>query len=207
MNCVFLVVFLLVALTSADVLNSTGRQACVDEHNRFRGELARGKVVNKGGERLQKAVDMNELVRAIKKLVTLDSEIQRRFGGESTRLGQEVSNETYTRYQLRSVQAYDSTALKYAAGSWWSEVKNMSPADLVLTDEVWKKDVGHFTQMAWSHCASVGCAVQVCDKTTLVVCNYDQGNLMNAPIYKAGRESCSACDFSRTVCRNDLCAN
>ncbi|KAI6212409.1 hypothetical protein M3Y94_00020200 [Aphelenchoides besseyi] len=201
MNCEVLVVLLLIALTSADVLDSTGRQTCIDEHNRFRGELARGKVVNEGGESLQKAVDMNELK------YNEDLEAKAQDWAKKCKM-EHTPDVNYGQNLWESGGKLDQvTALKYAAGSWWSEAKKMSPADLVLTDEVWKKHVGHFTQMAWSHCASVGCAVQVCKETTLVVCNYDQGNMMNAPIYKAGGESCSACDSTRTVCRNDLCAN
>lgn len=56
--------------------------------------------------------------------------------------------------------------------------------------------------MAWHTTKAIGCAVQLCPKIgTILVCNYDQGNVIGSPIYVAGN-TCSGCKSS---CSNGLC--
>lgn len=58
--------------------------------------------------------------------------------------------------------------------------------------------------MAQSKNTVVGCATKICKGGPFVVCNYDAPNMLDKPIYKAGK-TCSACENGRK-CSNSLCS-
>ncbi|CAP34397.2 Protein CBR-VAP-1 [Caenorhabditis briggsae] len=72
--------------------------------------------------------------------------------------------------------------------AWWSELKDFGVgSDNILTDAVWARGVGHYTQMAWESTTEIGCFVQNCPTFTYSVCQYGPaGNYMNQLIYTKG---------------------
>ena len=57
----FLLFWLGIEATS-ESLDDDARKVCIDEHNKFRSELALGRTINADGDALPKAADMNRLV-------------------------------------------------------------------------------------------------------------------------------------------------
>ncbi|XP_059046094.1 venom allergen 5.02-like [Achroia grisella] len=80
--------------------------------------------------------------------------------------------------------------------SWFNEYKyytygSLSDADFETPDE---KQIGHYTQMAWSNSTHVGCGVSQFAggkwNSQLIVCNYGPaGNVIGASPYKSGTPS------------------
>ncbi|KAI6212496.1 hypothetical protein M3Y94_00032300 [Aphelenchoides besseyi] len=186
----------------ADFLNTAGVQSCLDSHNAYRSDLAQQKVKNGAGQTMPGATDMNELKYG-KDLEAKAQDWAKQCPGMS-----HTPNANYGQNLFWSSAKLDhATAMKQATALWWKEVSLLkSNTTVVLTMEMFNQGVGHFTQMAQSKNTLVGCAVQSCSGT-YVVCNYDGQNWLNQPIYKTGTKTCSACDSTRKVCRNGLCAN
>uniref|UniRef100_A0A0K0DGU2 SCP domain-containing protein n=1 Tax=Angiostrongylus cantonensis TaxID=6313 RepID=A0A0K0DGU2_ANGCA len=63
-----------------------------------------------------------------------------------------------------------------ATQSWFNELKKAGvPPDNRLTVELWNrpnKVVGHYTQMVWETSYKLGCGIALCQRMTLVVCQY-----------------------------------
>lgn len=78
--------------------------------------------------------------------------------------------------------------------AWWSELKDFGVgSDNILTDAVWARGVGHYTQQAWETTTKLGCFVENCPTFTYSVCQYGPGgNYMDQLIYTKG-----------TPCTND----
>ncbi|KAI6212721.1 hypothetical protein M3Y94_00061800 [Aphelenchoides besseyi] len=185
----------------ADPLDAAGQQACVSEHNKYRSELALGNVKNGAGQTMQKATDMNQL--------KYDKELEAKaqdWAKDCKNKMVHTPNIKYGQNLFWSSETLDhATAMKQATAGWWDEVKLLDSTDVVLTMEMFNKQVGHFTEMAQSKNTGVGCAITTLCGGTYVVCNYDAPNMLNGPIYKTGGEPCTSCDPSRKSCRKGLC--
>ncbi|CCD66912.1 SCP domain-containing protein [Caenorhabditis elegans] len=72
--------------------------------------------------------------------------------------------------------------------AWWSELKDFGVgSDNILTQAVFDRGVGHYTQMAWEGTTEIGCFVENCPTFTYSVCQYGPaGNYMNQLIYTKG---------------------
>ncbi|KHJ83279.1 hypothetical protein OESDEN_17025 [Oesophagostomum dentatum] len=56
-----------------------------------------------------------------------------------------------------------------------------------LIKEVWERNVGHYTQMAWDTSYKLGCAISRCKTFSLVVCQYfKKGNYWGSLAYDIG---------------------
>ncbi|KAI6175494.1 Venom allergen-like protein vap-2 [Aphelenchoides bicaudatus] len=205
------------AVKTVHSLNAGHRQVVLRSHNRFRRDLANGKVKNKDGTKLPKAKNMYEFKynlalerlaeRSAKKCKFEHSDVKaRKFSGETI----------YT----FSLPVNKTIAIDDATAFWWQELKDFGIDDsLNLTRSEFDKGIGHFTQMAWGHTTSIGCAVNYCrnnksDRTrfTIVFCNYlPAGNILNNAIYEIGKpckshSDCtrykgSKCMFKKGLCR------
>ncbi|CAJ0584634.1 unnamed protein product, partial [Mesorhabditis spiculigera] len=97
-------------------------------------------------------------------------------------------------------QQEPGAALTAAMQQWWGELAQYGVGpEPNLTDSVWQRGVGHYTQasggwaielcfqMAWQETTEVGCAWAHCPDFTYVVCHYKPaGNYMNELIYERG---------------------
>lgn len=98
--------------------------------------------------------------------------------------------------------------------SWWSEVEKHT----VGAKFDFSQGAGHFTQMVWAKAKQLGCALQDCHNAheqqgmgnwpsedwTILVCNYNVGNVQKEDIYTVG-EPCSECP-SECQCKDGLCS-
>ncbi|XGW16688.1 hypothetical protein V3C99_001831 [Haemonchus contortus] len=90
---------------------------------------------------------------------------------------------------------------------WFAELQmNGVPDDNILTMEVFNRDVGHYTQVAWQSSDKIGCAVQWCPSMTLVGCEYNPaGNMLGQLIYDIG-DPCTTdedCQCTGCTCSKD----
>ncbi|KAL3220380.1 hypothetical protein MRX96_050409 [Rhipicephalus microplus] len=80
-----------------------------------------------------------------------------------------------------------------AIRTWWEEHRSTS-RDIVGRFNFSPRN-GHFTQMAWSRSAKVGCGATDCPQLNgrYMVCNYEPGgNMLRQPVYTEGWP-CSQC--------------
>ncbi|GMR49078.1 hypothetical protein PMAYCL1PPCAC_19273, partial [Pristionchus mayeri] len=61
-----------------------------------------------------------------------------------------------------------------ASEKWESEFQKFGWSDIKLTEEVFKSEVGHATQMAWADSTQIGCGIKLCQDNTkaIVACQY-----------------------------------
>ncbi|EYC03666.1 hypothetical protein Y032_0092g2549 [Ancylostoma ceylanicum] len=95
-------------------------------------------------------------------------------------------------------------AAEKAISKWWGEFashghhwNNMYTKELLQSG-----NLEHYVQMAWSRTTHIGCAVQNCASSTIVVCRYrPTGRRLNDVIYEVG-DTCSACPHG-TSCEQE----
>ncbi|KAI6187561.1 Vap-1 [Aphelenchoides besseyi] len=192
-----LFLFSLFVVVLCDNLDNRGKRTCLNEHNRYRSDLANGKVKNGNGQRMPKAADMNEM-------------------GYSKELEAKAQN-----WAKRCPMMHHTPNPTYGQNLYWTSESQLlfvklqkrgSMKSVCLKEQVlcsrrvfFNQGVGHWTQMAQAKNTKVGCAVQRCSGT-YVVCNYDRQNILNEPIYQKGAK-CSKCNGKRKCNRNGLCAS
>ncbi|KAI6214526.1 SCP-like protein [Aphelenchoides besseyi] len=190
----------LLLVVFCDNLDSNGKRTCLNEHNRYRSDLANGKVQNGNGQRMPKAANMNEMKYG-KDLEAKAQDWAKRCPGMK-----HTPNPTYGQNLYWTSESVDhSTALRQATKAWWDEVRLLKGTSVMLTASLFNQGVGHWTQMAQAKNTKVGCAVQRCSGT-YVVCNYDRQNMLNEPIYQKGTK-CSKCNGGRKCTSNGLCSS
>lgn len=87
--------------------------------------------------------------------------------------------------QLYGENLFMGTAGHYgvvdAVKAWESEKPHYRGQPLGLSNSA---DIGHYTQMVWSHSKQIGCAKAECHGNLIVVCNYDPpGNVLGQKPY------------------------
>ncbi|KAK6754978.1 hypothetical protein RB195_013758 [Necator americanus] len=92
-------------------------------------------------------------------------------------------------------------AAERAVTKWWEEfTRHGNHWDNVYTTELHENgSLEHYAQIAWSRTTHIGCAVQDCSSSSMVVCRYKPtGKRLNDVIYEVG-DTCSACPRG-TIC-------
>ncbi|KAH7712196.1 VAP1 protein [Aphelenchoides avenae] len=174
-------------------LSSSERSVAASVHNAYRQQLANGLARNKGGQSMPKGKNIYKL----KYDTGLENRAQRwanncEFKHSSGGAGENLF--------MSSAKMSATDAIKQAAYLWWAELQQygMNSRDTTLTSSEFNKGIGHWTQMAWGAATKVGCGVAHCrgNVGTLVVCNYDKGNLLNAKVYEMGQPCRKNTDFA-----------
>ncbi|XGW16686.1 hypothetical protein V3C99_001830 [Haemonchus contortus] len=181
------------------------RQAFVDKHNEYRSIIAKGQAKNGLGGFAPKAarmlkvkydceVEANMAAYAKECIFEHDSYAQRDNWGQNLWMTSET-NFNKTESAINSVH------------DWFAELQmNGVPDDNILTMEVFNRDVGHYTQVAWQSSDKIGCAVQWCPSMTLVGCEYNPaGNMLGQLIYDIG-DPCTTdedCQCTGCTCSKD----
>jgi len=117
--------------------------------------------------------------------------------------------------EASSVDSLGTSNWNVAITSWYSEVKDMTPAYVTSFPSLSSPVIGHYTQLVWADTYLVGCATAYYQSTAVFgpsypynrfyVCNYGPtGNFINYPVYAQG-EAGSACPTG-TLNNNGLCA-
>ncbi|TKR62211.1 hypothetical protein L596_026200 [Steinernema carpocapsae] len=193
-------------------LTPADRKTLLDDHNKLRSSNAKGlEKDGRSGRNAPKAKNMYKL----KYSCELEAIAQRwadrcKFNHSKQALGENL----YVSWPDQPGNSNLGAASKY----WWAELTNIGIAQYspsyTLTDYLFSKNVGHYTQMAWGKTTEVGCGLAHCSRPksqTLVVCNYRvQGNSRDQQIYELG-EPCrqnsecttypgSTCSVSEGLC-------
>ncbi|ETN84357.1 SCP-like protein [Necator americanus] len=95
----------------------------------------------------------------------------------------------------------ENIARVMAVTKWWEEfTRHGNHRDNVYTTELHENgSLEHYAQIAWSRTTHIGCAVQDCSSSSMVVCRYKPtGKRLNDVIYEVG-DTCSACPRG-TIC-------
>ncbi|CAD5226999.1 unnamed protein product [Bursaphelenchus xylophilus] len=190
-----------VTVVSGDVLTDSAKIAALKNHNDHRRVIAKGNDKNKDSANMPKASNMQKLV--------YNKDLEKKAQDWAAQCKFEHTPQTGDHYgqnlYMTSQNLPQEQAMTNAGDSWWQELPEKYGGTNVKFDmSIANQGVGHFTQMAWAQCRSMGCAVQKCNFGTYVVCNYDSGNMINDNIYNTG-EPCSACPQGME-CQDALCA-
>ncbi|CAD5220134.1 unnamed protein product [Bursaphelenchus okinawaensis] len=180
-----------------DLLSDSGKKAFLSNHNEHRRSIAKGNEKNKNQQAMPKATNMLKMV--------YNKDLEKKADDWAKACNFEhTPNIDYGQNLFMSSEALSQEdAAKQAGDSWWKELTDIYNTDSVAFDGN-AFQAGHFTQMSWAKCRSMGCSVQKCSFGTFVVCNYENGNMMGDNIYESG-ETCSNCPAG-TKCNDGLCA-
>uniref|UniRef100_A0A8R1U1H0 SCP domain-containing protein n=1 Tax=Onchocerca volvulus TaxID=6282 RepID=A0A8R1U1H0_ONCVO len=161
-------------------LTSLEREQTVTQINKFRSQLANGKLKNKDRGLMPKSKNMMEMRWSCK----LENSAQNwadqcalRHSSENQRV--EIGENINGFRSSRSVEVFNASAAMHPVEWWWSQLTKSyrnNPSN-TLTPDVYShgQDVLYFTQLAWGKTDKVGCGVAMhCDggNALFVVCHF-----------------------------------
>merc|ERR1711931_255585 len=172
-------------------------QEIVDVHNRYRAEVASGKIHGHSAKNM--------------KLIKWDEELAAKAqdwantcpsGHSHNGLGENI----YWSWSSGDIKANGLGAA--ASEAWANERHDVGSIDELSPSYVFKSGTGHWTQMIWAETDKVGCgAVKSLDGSwnkATVVCNYSPaGNFLRRPVFEFGTpcSGCSSgCDANGILC-------
>ncbi|KAF1746958.1 hypothetical protein GCK72_023416 [Caenorhabditis remanei] len=164
------------------------RQKFLDTHNKLRSSLAKG--LEPDGIAAGAFAPMAKQMTKMKYDCTIEANARTWAQGcvyeHSTSAQRPGLGENLYKISINNMpklQTAEDSSL-----AWWSELKDFGVgSDNILTDAVWARGVGHYTQQAWEATTKLGCFVQNCPTFTYSVCQYGPaGNYMNQLIYTKG---------------------
>ncbi|XGW02523.1 hypothetical protein V3C99_014508, partial [Haemonchus contortus] len=181
------------------------RQIFVDKHNEYRSTIAKGKAVDKIGGFAPKAARMLK--------VSYDCEVEANMAAYAKECKFEHDPPAERNYwgmnlwMLPDTNLSKTESANLSVQAWFWELKLYGvPQDNILTQEVYDRGVGHYTQLAWQTSDRIGCAIQWCPSMTLVGCEYNPtGNNHNQLIYDIG-DPCTTdedCQCTGCTCSKD----
>ncbi|EYC42606.1 hypothetical protein Y032_0525g2929 [Ancylostoma ceylanicum] len=166
----------------------------LDAHNTRRSQLAFGKVKRKDGTFYPKAGGLVKMVynctleamarEHVKKCVVSNT-------GEAPENGNEEN--------IAAVDFADAAsrveAVTEAVKKWWKTASTEDfPQNMIFGPEHTNAPISSFTRMAWEYTEQLGCAVQKCNNSFFVMCQYRfGGNVEHIQMYLFG-EPCSMCN-------------
>ncbi|KPJ19489.1 Venom allergen 5 [Papilio machaon] len=184
--------------TRAKLINLSCKQirAFVDGHNARRLQLVKGQVPGQ-----PPASDM--------KLMMWDNELEAKAAKWASRnhfahnpdktIGSHRFHTGENLYWYATTDLTHKLDVESSLRSWFDEHLNYSYGPLTMRDfnKSSKKQIGHYTQMAWANTMYVGCAISQYTKNNfkefLVVCNYGPGgNYIGQKPYESRRRHASA---------------
>ncbi|CAD5223938.1 unnamed protein product [Bursaphelenchus okinawaensis] len=178
------VVLGLVIATAAGQLSASDRQYVVDQHNKYRAQVAGGTAVGAGNVTLPTAGDMKALV------YSTDLEQEATTYAEKCVWAHSGTQDGENLYSLTRTSTENTVNLGAAITAWYNEVTTFSPSG--IPSYAFVEADGHFTQVIWANTSEVGCDVASCPTLTnlegsnyaYIVCNYRAaGNVVSLPIY------------------------
>lgn len=203
---IFLLVCLL-HLVQSKVLDLSCKQirAFVDGHNSRRLSLAKGNVSNQpAASEMKYIVWDNELAEKAAKWASnnqFSHNPDRIIGSGRFETGENI-------YMSYSSDPNSKLNIKSALRSWFNEHKDYTTFEPIKPSHFdgSNKQIGHYTQMAWSESVYLGCGVSENlkngRKEYFVVCNYGPpGNYMGQTPYKAGNKS------GKLICATKNCSH
>ncbi|XP_028614837.1 glioma pathogenesis-related protein 1 [Grammomys surdaster] len=176
------------AQTLPDVTNEDFIKECVQVHNQLRSKVnpaARNMLYMSWDSKLAQIAKAWATSCEFKHNPQLHSRIHPNF----TALGENIWFGSLSLFSVSS-----------AISAWYKEIKDYDFSTRKCTGVC-----GHYTQVVWADSYKLGCAVQLCLKGTIFICNYGPaGNYPTWP-YKQGA-TCSNCPKD-DKCLNNLCTN
>ncbi|XP_063697473.1 antigen 5 like allergen Cul n 1-like [Culicoides brevitarsis] len=167
------------------------RQLILDKHNRYRDDLAGGRV--HGFERAAHLPEMtwDDELAFIASKNAMNCDFAHDKCRNTRRFKQAGQNLAYASGNLPE-NANDYVFIEDAIKGWWDEHKD---CDQRITDQYPQRMSGrmilHFTAMAHEHNYKVGCAASHYQgNTRYLVCNYATVTITGKPVYKRGRRNC-----------------
>nr|CDJ98467.1 SCP extracellular domain containing protein [Haemonchus contortus] len=177
-------------------MTDEARKTFLRMHNKFRSLVARGKAVDKLGGFAPKAAKMMKMGYSCDVEKSMMSWLDQCQWGHSSieNVGENIYMTTKTKENM-TVSAIKSTT------AWFDELKDKGVGQAnILTDAVFGRGVGHYTQMVWQSSTKLGCGVKWCNHMTFAGCQYvKQGNWFDEAIYEKG-EPCSKCKCPKCKC-------
>ncbi|KAK0413705.1 hypothetical protein QR680_006952 [Steinernema hermaphroditum] len=193
-------------------LSADSRKTILDKHNQLRSQNALGQSRDGStGRNAPKAKNMYKL--------SWDCELERIAQSWANRCQfkhspKNLRNAGENIYKSWPTVQNDGPIVK-AADSWWGELTKIGvgaySSNFKLTNTLFSKGVGHYTQMAWARTTKLGCGHAKCSNMNLVVCNYrETGNYMDQSIYEIGNpcrqdSDCKTFKNSRCSAKEGLC--
>ncbi|CAJ0584638.1 unnamed protein product, partial [Mesorhabditis spiculigera] len=168
-------------------LTDAQRNLVLQWHNQLRSSLAKGNEPDGAGGNAPPAKRMTKMTYSC-----VAEKTAHEWGAQCNYDHSTNRNNTGENLYMSSDNVQDpAAALTAASQLWWKELVQYGVGpDVNLTDAVWERGVGHYTQMAWQETTQVGCGWIHCPTFTYVVCQYKPaGNYMYKLIYEPG----SAC--------------
>ncbi|VDO54464.1 unnamed protein product [Haemonchus placei] len=174
------------------------RKAFLNEHNHRRSEVARGLANDKAGGFAPKAAKMWKMNYDCKIEESIMEWVSKCNYAHSQKEGYGESIWASSDNHMDLKKAAESSS-----SMWFAELEERGVGkELKLTEQLFNRRVGHYTQMVWQDTTKIGCAVKWCDKITFAACQYQTpGNIMTYNIYEKG-EPCSKCDCEKCQCRD-----
>ncbi|CAH0407271.1 unnamed protein product [Chilo suppressalis] len=175
----------------------------VDGHNIRREQLANGKVPGQpAASEMKYMVWDDELAAKAAKWAT----VNRRQHNPDRTIGSgrfSITGENLYWYSTtdHTYKLSPESALK----AWFDEYRDYYYGPIKNSDFGGSKQIGHYTQMAWSESTHLGCAVSQFSEggwnKYFVVCNYGPaGNMLGSPPYRSGSP------VGYLVCGTDDCS-
>lgn len=188
----------------ANPLSEAEKQAVLDLHNQFRGQVARGEIADQPTATNMTRLAWNDDLEAVAQAWVNNCNWSHNPGGSSA--WRALGNSGAIGENLFVTSG--SNALQ-GVSAWFEEHQ----------DYTWpggfSADTGHYTQLVWADTHEIGCAALRCDSFAnlsstfdngrMLVCNYHRaGNFNNQPPYEAGAAA-SNCPDDLPVAANGLC--
>ncbi|KAL7641609.1 UNVERIFIED_CONTAM: hypothetical protein RMT77_007482 [Armadillidium vulgare] len=196
----------------------------LDYHNKYRNELALGRVTGGGGKSYPKASNMEELIwdselanvaAGMVKKCTFEHHCPGDPSCIRTDRFKAVGENIFSQWSTESLEEMvKQTTIEKAPHAWFFDEKDFyDPADIPKfnadKNSLGKsnKDHGHFTQMIWWNVRRVGCA-KIGFKSSkpkfksqiIITCHYGPaGNYIGSTIYEKG-EPCTKCSGQGRTC-------
>lgn len=196
-------------------LSDSDKRALVEDHNRKRAELARGKLPGQPPAANMNAMvwddGLAEVAQAWAESCRWEHNPQRaqQLDPRKTRFRLDPERSTVGENLYAATGAEPEIELLLGGQqSWWNENRHYDFARNSCA-----KVCGHYTQMAWAGTRYLGCGLAVCSSMkgasggalSFLVCNYyAAGNTVGKRPYQEGR-ACTACDGDRKSCDQGLC--
>lgn len=189
------------------------RQTVLDTHNELRNKIATGSDKRAGNSA---ASNMNALSYDVELEFIAQCWINKcKFGHDKCRATQKNPDQRAGQNLAAGTMEPDAlSTVKELINSWYEdeiEVGNAQVIDSFKSISKNGKAYGHFSQVVWAKTTHVGCGYSYKKKTDMLylLCNYNDGNLLKAPIYKRG-DPCSGCTGGKScnakysgLCGND----
>ncbi|KAK6759036.1 hypothetical protein RB195_016328 [Necator americanus] len=188
-------------------MSDSTRKMVLEAHNTKRSLLARGKVRN--GQNPKGNLSTSSYMPAMVYDCDVEASAIQYASTCPSAKSPEGSRNGYGEnfYVYPEPNADPTEAFKEATESWWNQINADSiNGGLRYQDSLNEKKIDQtaFTQMAWAKSVKLGCAIQTCSLTSVVICRYSPpGNILNEVIYTKGGVcgGCiAACDRSVGLC-------